>query len=306
MQAAQTCAPANATARMTKHCPADLQRKQERRAARLALYEQVKRLQTQGVAAIQIARQLQLARGTALKYLRAASFPEMAARPRPRQIDPYLDYLRKRWDAGEHNAQALWREIRAQGYSASDEQVRRVVNLWRADPHHPGSQCATAAGVAKAEVATYSAHKTRWLLWKPLTDLSDAEARYVTALQQHCPEIAQRLPRRKPFCCDSVPSCKNRIALVSTHGWSGVSSRLSPRSLALPRDYVATMPPSKPFVVPGGVKDPSKARSIASKLSSVRCMDEPVSRSCAAVSFTRQSFLVRTNQPAPNVRKTQV
>ncbi|MGH2505073.1 MAG: ISL3 family transposase [Ktedonobacterales bacterium] len=190
-QAAQACAPANATARLTKHCPADLQRKQERRAARLALYEQVKRLRTQDVTALQIARQLKLARGTVLKYLRATSFPEMAARPRPRQLDPYLDYLRERWNAGEHNAQALWREIRAQGYSAGDEQVRRVVNLWRADPHHPGGQCATAAVVAKAEVATYSAHKTRWLLWKPRTDLSDAETRYVTALQQLCPQIAQ-------------------------------------------------------------------------------------------------------------------
>lgn len=190
-QAAQTCAPANATARMTKHGPADIQRKHERRATRLAIYEQVKRLHAQGVAAVHIARQLQLARGTVLKCIRAASFPEMAGRPRPRQIDPYLDYLRERWDAGEHNAQALWREIRAQGYSAGDEQVRRVVNLWRADPHHPGGQRSTAAVPAKAEVATYSAHKTRWLLWKPLTDLSEAEARYVATLQQLCPQIAQ-------------------------------------------------------------------------------------------------------------------
>lgn len=190
-QAAQTCAPDTATARMTKHCPSDLQHKAERRAARLERYEQVKHLHAQGVAAHHIARQLHLARGTVLTYIRAASFPEMAARPRPRQIDSYLAYLRERWDAGEHNACALWREIRAQGYGAGDEQVRRVVNQWRADPHHPGGQCATAAVVAKAEVATYSAHKTRWLLWKPLTDLSDAEARYVTALQQLCPQIAQ-------------------------------------------------------------------------------------------------------------------
>lgn len=107
------------------------------------------------------------------------------------QIDPYLEYLRERWDAGEHNACALWREIRAQGYSAGNEQVRRVVNQWRADPHHPGGQPATAAVPAKAEVTTYSAHKTRWLLWKPVTDLSEAETLYVTTLQQLCPQIAQ-------------------------------------------------------------------------------------------------------------------
>lgn len=190
-QAAQTCAPASATARMTKHCPSDVRHKAERRAARLARYEQVKHLHAQGVAAHRIARQLHLARGTVLTYIRAASFPEMAARPRPRQIDPYLAYLRERWDAGEHNACALWREIRAQGYNAGDEQVRRVVNQWRADPHHPGGQCATAAHPAKVEVTTYSAHKTRWLLWKPVTDLGEAETRYVTTLQQLCPQIAQ-------------------------------------------------------------------------------------------------------------------
>lgn len=105
--AAQPCAPANATARMTKQCPADLQHQQARRAARLALYEQVKRVHQQGIAAVQSARQLELARGTVLKFIRAASFPELAARPRPRQIDPYLGYLREHSNAGEHNAQAL-------------------------------------------------------------------------------------------------------------------------------------------------------------------------------------------------------
>ena len=163
-QAAHACVDAQATARMTKHCPTDLQRQQERRAARRARYEQVQHLHQQGVAAVQIARQLELARGTVLKFLRADTFPEMAARPRPRQIDPYLEDLRERWNAGEHSAQALWREIRMQCYSAGDEQVRRVVNLWRTDPHHLGSQRATAAVPAKTEVARYSAHKTRWLL----------------------------------------------------------------------------------------------------------------------------------------------
>lgn len=72
---------------LTKRCPSDLQHKQERRAARLARYEQVKRLHAQGMPAIQIARQLDLARGTVLTFLRAAAFPETPVRPRPRQID---------------------------------------------------------------------------------------------------------------------------------------------------------------------------------------------------------------------------
>jgi transposase len=95
----------------------------------------------------------------------------------------------------EHNARALWREIRAQGYGAGEEQVRRVVNAWRADPHHHGNQPSIAARPAKEEVTAYSARKTRWLLGKPTADLTSAEARSVAALTALCPQIAdaQRL-----------------------------------------------------------------------------------------------------------------
>jgi transposase len=143
-----------------------------------------------GVSSVQIAKPVGLARGTVLKELRAACFPEMAARPRQRQIDPYVPYLRERWHAGEHNARGRWRAIRAQGYSAGEDQVRRVVTAWRADPHHQGNQPPIAAPPAKEEATASSARKTRGLLWKPSSDLTDAHARYVTALTSRCPPIA--------------------------------------------------------------------------------------------------------------------
>ena len=190
-QVAQALIPADVAARTTKRTPAEERRKQDRRAARHETYERVVALQQQGVSSVQIAKQLGLARGTVLRYVRAASFPELAPRPRPRQIDPYLPYLRERWNAGEHNARALWREIRAQGYGAGDEQVRRIVNAWRTDPHAHGNQPTIAAGPAKGEMTTYSVRKTRWLLWKPVSALREGEARYVAALKDLCPQIAQ-------------------------------------------------------------------------------------------------------------------
>ncbi len=44
-------------------------------------------------------------------------------------------------------------------------------------------------------MTAYSARKTRWLLCKPTSDLTSAEARYVAALTALCPQIAdaQRL-----------------------------------------------------------------------------------------------------------------
>jgi transposase len=300
-QAAQTCAPEHATARMTKHCPADIQRKQERRAARFATYEQVRRLHQQGVAAVQIARQLAMARGTVLKFIRAASFPEMAARPRPRQIDHYLDYLRERWNAGEHNAQALWREIRAQGYSAGDEQVRRVVNWWRADPHHLGAQLATAAVPARAEVKSYSAHKTRWLLWKPLTDLSEAEVRYVTTLKHLCPQITQAQELLLQF-----------RALLQEHDCSGFDSWLEQceRSTiaevagfarGLRRDYAAV----KAACCSSWSQGPVEGH--VNRLKTLkRQMYGRASFALLRCRVLHQSAdRPKTNLPAPNVRKNQ-
>jgi transposase len=188
-QAAQSLTPADAVTRTTKRTPGDARRQQERRAARQARYEQVMTLHQQGLSPRQIAQQTGVARGTVLTYLRAPSFPEVAPRPRPRHIDPYMAYLRERWNAGEHNARALWREIRVQGYQAGDEQVRRVVNAWRTDPHWHGNQPSIPQGPAKAEQMTMSAHKTRWLLWKAATDLTSGEAAYVERLIQLCPQI---------------------------------------------------------------------------------------------------------------------
>jgi len=78
--------------------------------------------------------------------------------------------------------------------------VRRVVNQWRTDPHHPGAQPTAAAVAAKQEVKSYSAHRTRWLFWKPASDLSVGEARYVATLTRLCPQIATAQTLLRAFC----------------------------------------------------------------------------------------------------------
>ena len=186
--AARLLADDQAPVRTTKRTPTEEQRQRERRGARLERYEQVVALAEHGVSARQIACQLRMARGTVLKYLRAKSFPEHASRPRPRLIDPYLPYLQERWNAGEHHPRVLWREIRAQGFPASDVHVRRLVDGW----HMPLPTRGTAGSPPppKPEVVYYSVHKTRWLLMKPLSDLSTSESAYLTALLRLCPHIA--------------------------------------------------------------------------------------------------------------------
>jgi transposase len=189
-EAAQRSASADAVPRATtKRWPADIRRKQDRRAAREQHYHQVVALTQQGVSAHEIARRLGIARQTVAKFLRVAAFPDIALHARPRRLDRYLPYLRERWNAGEHNVRQLWREIREQGYPSSDIGVRRLVSTWRTQAPQPG--VAGEPLQAKEELVSYSVHQTRWLLWKAPEELSVHEADYVATLKQLCPPIAE-------------------------------------------------------------------------------------------------------------------
>ena len=77
---------------------------------------QVRQLYEQGWSYASIARMLGMNTKTVATFVQAEQFPE--ARPRGdrrRKLTPYLSYLQKQWEAGEHNAAKLHRDIRAQG-----------------------------------------------------------------------------------------------------------------------------------------------------------------------------------------------
>jgi transposase len=188
-EAARALGPADAPRRTSKRTPADEQRRLARRAARKARYEQVVALHQEGLSVHQIAPEVGLARATVHRYIRAACFPERMPPLRPRQIDPYLPHLQARWNAGEHNARTLWREIHAQGYPAGVSQVRRLVNAWRTPPPAPGVPGQPRP--ARDEAVSYSPRQTRWLLTKVEADLPAREARYLATLQRLCPQVAE-------------------------------------------------------------------------------------------------------------------
>jgi transposase len=82
--------------------------RQGRRARRLARYEEVKQREQQGISISQIARQTGLDRKTIRGFLLAESFPErQAPGPRASQIDPFVGYLKKRWQEGCHTLMAV-------------------------------------------------------------------------------------------------------------------------------------------------------------------------------------------------------
>ncbi|GAA2532848.1 ISL3 family transposase [Pilimelia columellifera subsp. columellifera] len=90
-------------------------------------YQSVHQLAADGYGAKTIARQLNLARGTVRRYLRACTVDDLLNRPRagrPSRLDPFTAYLQQRLAEGKTNATELFREITARGYKGTANSVR--------------------------------------------------------------------------------------------------------------------------------------------------------------------------------------
>jgi transposase len=172
--------------------------KQANRARRLARYEEVRACHAAGMSLSAIARTLGLGRQTVQNYVRAPGFPERRERaPQPSLLTPYLPYLRQRWAEGCQDATALWRELRALGFTGHPVTVRQHVRPWRAQPLPPGWPQHQAAWrspqegplvpLAPRPVTVYAAS---WLLVRHRAKLSEDDQAYVQALTECCPEVA--------------------------------------------------------------------------------------------------------------------
>ena len=108
------------------------------RDKRYARYEHVLALHRTGLGQRAISRELRMSRRTVQRFLTAEGFPERAVgtgvRPKGKsKLDPYLEYLRARWDAGEHGDSRLFGEIKERGYTGSASLLRHVLGDWRTE-----------------------------------------------------------------------------------------------------------------------------------------------------------------------------
>lgn len=94
-----------------------------------SLFEAVHALTRTGRSHSSVARELGLDRRTVGKYARARTWQEVMRRPprKPSTLDPYLDYLRQRWDEGQHSAKILHEELQAKGYLGHYQRVKMAV-----------------------------------------------------------------------------------------------------------------------------------------------------------------------------------
>ena len=105
---------------------------------RLARYEHVLALHRAGMGQRAISRALQMSRHIVQRYLSSDGFPERAPAtglraPAKSKLAPHVEYLRQRWNAGEHSGSQLFAEIKERGYVGSEPLLRRLLGEWRTE-----------------------------------------------------------------------------------------------------------------------------------------------------------------------------
>jgi transposase len=101
---------------------------------RLERYHQIHDLYAKKIDVANIARQLGLSRQSVYNYLQMKQPPERTHIDRRHKslLDSYKEYLIRRWNEGCRNAQLLYRELKAQGYTGSSSAVGRFIAPMRA------------------------------------------------------------------------------------------------------------------------------------------------------------------------------
>jgi transposase len=147
---------------------------EQRRAQRLARYEQVLALHQAGALQQEIAERLQITCATVSGSLKVTGFPERAPYPHlESKRDRYHTYLSERWAAGETNGRQLWQELQSQGFEGSLMSVmRRAARQQLVSPPDPSSRRGRKeqAKQAQSEQAVAPLRTRRvawWLLRRP-------------------------------------------------------------------------------------------------------------------------------------------
>ena len=179
---------------MRKHLEAkSLQLHQER----VSRYEQIQDLSAKKVDVTTIARQVGVSRQCVYEYLRMQQSPERTQISPSRQpiLEPYKDYLVRRWNEGCRNAQQAYREVKEMGYPGGDSNIVRFFGHLRKHFNQSGTfkkvdpvtQTPVQAPPKRPPTASQVAH---WVTFKEEQRL-DWQQKYLTQLCEADQEIQE-------------------------------------------------------------------------------------------------------------------
>ena len=148
-------------------------------------YQQVVALREQGMKTKEIAKRVGLGVRTIQRWLAGGEYVETNYHHRHRsRFDAYEAYVKQRWDAGCHNIQQIWREIKAQGYPHSDRALRAHLAPLRGkeQAEFPEASC----------LDHFSAKKAAWLFIRRFKDLKEEEREELATIR-HASETAETI-----------------------------------------------------------------------------------------------------------------
>jgi transposase len=152
----------------------ELARRHSRRRAR---WDEVRARRAASYSIQRIAREMGMHRRTVRRYLAAPEVPRNRPpeRPRPKgltspTLQPFVEYLQGRWQAGCTNVAQLKRELDAQGYRGSYSLMMQSLSPWRAPRPPPEPGRAQRRGRPRAKRVN-----VRWLCLRPPNQLEPHE-----------------------------------------------------------------------------------------------------------------------------------
>jgi transposase len=175
----------------------------------IELYQQIRDLNAKGADIRQIARQLQISRGTVYRYLRMQQPPTRAQCPvpHPLPLDAYKPYLLRRWNEGCRSATRLWRELAAQGYTQSRCTVARFIGLLRIETGQrkkyktaPAAQLYEEQEDQLGTVRPLTTRQAARLLLTAEAQRTSSEQTRLAQLLAADPEIARAYEHAQGFC----------------------------------------------------------------------------------------------------------
>jgi Transposase and inactivated derivatives len=159
-------------------------------------YHQIHDLFAKKVDTANIARQVGVSRRTVYYYLKMTEPPARTRinRQDKSRISPYKDYLVKRWNDGVRNAQQVYRELKEQGYTGSDQPIVRFFTQFRKKKDaqkfkqvDPETATPIQSPPKRPPTASQVAH---WITFKEEQRL-DWQQKYLIQLCEADPDIAQ-------------------------------------------------------------------------------------------------------------------
>ena len=136
----------------------------------------------QGFTAKEIACQLNLSERTVQRWLASGTFPEAKKRrKKASSFDEFAPYVLKRWQEGERNGLALWREIVAQGYTGSPQTVYRHLE--------PIKQASVEASLHPDRLRTFTPSTAIWLFVREKKSLDEIEQEDLATFCQASPTL---------------------------------------------------------------------------------------------------------------------